>query len=225
MTKILSLEERAESYKKAFPKYPPLHVFGRWIYGVWMIGNDYRNKTKFYGAYPRSYLKRVQALFPDIREEDTLHLFSGSLDPKETKYVTYVDIKPQYPEVLKVDAHHLSEHLDKKFSLIFADPPYSESDAMKYGTPMINRNKVIIECYKVLKLNGYIVWLDQVKPMYRKKNLHLFGTVGVDRSTNHRARMVYMFQKITDSEWTRDSKKRKSTKKKKGKTLLEMIDK
>ena len=43
---------------------------------------------------------------------------------------------------------------------------------------------------------GHLVWLDQVLPMYRKSELHLWGQVGVVRSTNHRFRIVSRFERV-----------------------------
>ena len=45
------------------------------VVGTWIMGNDYRVKSTYYGGYPAGYLKRVRALFPDKRK--VLHLFSG----------------------------------------------------------------------------------------------------------------------------------------------------
>lgn len=51
------------------------------IYGTWLGGQDYRNKSTLYGAYPRGYLERALSLFPDAKR--ILHLFSGSLTAKQ----------------------------------------------------------------------------------------------------------------------------------------------
>ena len=188
----MNLEDRAQLYNSTFPNYPPLVVTDRWIYGIWMIGNNYQSKNKYYGEYPPSYLKRIRSLFPDCKCE--LHLFSGSMDNNIPG--TRFDINTQYnPDVIG-DAHKLSSYfLPNSFDIIYADPPYSSEDAKHYGTPMIGRNKVIREAIKVLKPGGFIIWLDQVLPMYRKVELILIGTVGLVRSTNHRFRIVCIFQK------------------------------
>ena len=60
---------------------------------------------------------------------------------------------------------------------------------------MINRNKVIKECSKVLNKDGYLVWLDQVLPMFRKDDLKMWLTIGMVRSTNHRFRVIAGWQK------------------------------
>ena len=47
---------------------------------------------------------------------------------------------------------------------MLADPPYSESDAQRYGTAMVNRNKVVATLAARLPSGAYIAWLDQVYP-------------------------------------------------------------
>jgi hypothetical protein len=61
---------------------------------------------------------------------------------------------------------------------------------------MIQRNRVLAECVTVLQLGGFVVWLDQVLPMFRKSTLHLCGAIGVVRSTNHRFRVAAFFRKL-----------------------------
>lgn len=80
-------------------------------------------------------------------------------------------------------------------SAVVTDPPYSEEDASHYGRCLVNRNRVVSECFKVLRDGGFLVWLDQVLPMYRESEFTLVGTIGVVRSTNHRFRIVSIFQK------------------------------
>ena len=186
-----TLKERQQLYSKAFPKFPPLRVDDRWIDGMWIMGNNYRT-SGYYGAYPHTYLERVLSMFPDAK--NILHLFAGSL-PKGN--YTRFDLKPEYADVCG-DANKLSEYMDgKKFDLILADPPYSIEDCDHYGCVMINRNKVLKECVKVLDKNGYIVWLDQVLPMFRKDEINMCGVIGMVKSTNHRFRVVTIFNSVS----------------------------
>ena len=184
-----TMKELAELYNKAFPNYPPLAYTDRWVYGVWMIGNDYRNKTTFYGAYPARYLNRIMSMFPNTKK--IMHLFSGSV-PKGN----YIRFDLVQEADVEGDAHSLSKYFEpESFDLILADPPYTDQDAERYGTPMVNRNIVVKECYKVLKPTGHLVWLDCVLPMYSKEQFSLIGTIGLVRSTNHRFRVVSIFRK------------------------------
>lgn len=190
--KILTPEDRVRRYAAAFPDFPSMWHSKGWILGVWNVGNDYKG-SGYHGSYPNSYLKRITSLFPDCKK--VLHLFSGSL-PKDKKY-TRVDINPDLKPEVVCDAEELSQHLEpNSFDIIYADPPYTESDALKYGQPMCNRNKVVQECYKVLKPGGYLLWMDMVLPMYRKAEWKRVGEISISRSTNHRIRGVFIFQKL-----------------------------
>ena len=189
---MLSLRNRAELYNAKFPDYPPLVCTDRWLYGVWMLGNDYRSKQGFYGEYPPNYLKRITSLFPDC--VPVLHLFSGSLG-EDCGGIRFDIDESGKPDVIG-DAEQLSSYFPEDFfSVIYADPPYSGEDAQHYGHCLVNRNKVVAECVRVMRDGGFLVWLDQVLPMYRKSGLALVGTIGVIRSTNHRFRVVNIFQK------------------------------
>jgi len=186
VTKISKIVER---YNNTYPDRPPLTIsYGR-IYGVWFLGNDYRNKSSFYGAYPQQLLKRYKVMFG--HRGNILHLFSGQM--KRGKYIRF-DLKQKAD--VQGDAHILRKYFKKnKFDIIFADPPYSKDDAIKYNTKMINRYKVVKECYKILKPKGLLVWLDTMLPMYSKKLFTIVGCIGIIRSTNHRFRLVTIFKK------------------------------
>jgi len=191
---MLTLKERAENYNKTFEGYSrPLQASDQWLWGVWIIGNNYSDKSRYYGEYPPGYLDRVMSLFPDIEDNEILHLFSGSLS-ESVKGIRF-DINPELKPDIVGDAEKLSEFLSFSPRLIIADPPYSEEDTNHYGICMVNRNKVVQECAKVLKPGGFLVWLDQVIPMYRREELELVGTI-VIRSTNHRVKMVFILQKV-----------------------------
>jgi len=189
----LSLQERAKLYSKAFPKFPELTVGsdGR-IQGIWIMGNNYKTKGD-YGAYPHGYMKRIGSMFPDCTK--ALQLFSVNLPPSN-KYIRF-DLHKEYADVVG-DAHNLSDYFgENEFEIIYADPPYSVEDCEHYGTPMVNRNKVLRECYKILKPNGFLVWLDQVLPMYKKSEFDIVGVIGMVKSTNHRFRVVTIFKKLS----------------------------
>lgn len=187
--KPYTLKQRAEFYSAAFPEWPPLRADGRWIDGMWIMGNNYKT-SGYYGAYPHTYLQRVGALFPDAT--DVLHLFSGSL-PKGN-YTRFDRVNGA--DVLG-EAEILADYFKpEQFDLIYADPPYSVEDCEHYGCAMVNRNKVLAECAKLLKLGGFVVWLDQVLPMFRKIELEMCGVIGMVKSTNHRFRVVTLFKKL-----------------------------
>jgi ubiquinone/menaquinone biosynthesis C-methylase UbiE len=80
--------------------------------------------------------------------------------------------------------------------LVMADPPYSQSDAERYGTRMVDRRKVLREAARVTQPGGYLVWLDTVLPMFAKREWHWWGAIGIVRSSNHRVRFVFMFERV-----------------------------
>ena len=69
-----------------------------------------------------------------------------------------VDIKPEVnPDVL-CDAHELSKHIDRKFDVIFADPPYSDLEAKEiYGTPKLKYKTWTAEATKLLRPGGLLI--------------------------------------------------------------------
>jgi len=202
MSEVLTLKARAENYNSTFPKYSsqaPLVATERWLYGIWMIGNNYQNKNKYYGEYPPTYLKRMYSLFPEIQKDNILHVFSGSLSEDENG--DRFDINPNVNPTYLGDVKEIKTLVKRQYSLILCDPPYSDEDALHYGVPMINRNICLKDLSKITKVQGFIGWLDQVEPMYKKEILQLVGTIGIIRSTNHRVRMVFIWQKISEQEW------------------------
>jgi SAM-dependent methyltransferase len=188
-----TLQKRAQFYANQFPKWPAPRADNRWIDGMWILGNDYKG-SGYYGSYPPNYVKRVVSMFPDAQR--ILHLFSGSLPAGN--YTRFDCNQELNPDVFG-DAETLSAYFEpNSFDLILADPPYSEEDAKHYGKPMISRNKVLKECANVLEPGGFIIWLDQVLPMFRKDELLLCGVIGIVRSTNHRFRVSCWFKKIEE---------------------------
>ena len=190
----LTWEARINNYvlKTKYPKSLFVGEDGR-VVGTWIMGNNYRVKSKYYGGYPAGYLKRVKALFPD--KTNVLHLFSGKVDT-EIMPGTTVDLNPNMnPDILD-DAQSLENVPVKEFDLILADPPYSIEDSEQYGPTMVKRNKVMKALGKKAKGGTHVVWLDQVLPMYRKDEWKLVGIIGMVKSTNHRFRVVTIFKKI-----------------------------
>ena len=185
-------QQRIDAYKKAFPKFPPPYLVGDRIEGLWIMGNNYRT-SGYYGAYPHGYLDRVHAMFPLEIGDPAMHIFSGSL-PKDDRYIRF-DIRPDVKPDVVCDVHKLSEVTSRQYSLILADPPYSVEDAEHYGQPMVRRKVVFDECMKVLMPGGWLIWLDQAFPMFSKKVCRLGMAIGMIKSTNHRVRAVFGFQK------------------------------
>lgn len=192
----MTLQERIDNYHTVtgFPKALFLGGDGR-IVGTWIMGNDYRVKSEYYGGYPAGYLKRVKALFPDKKGMRTLHLFSGKV-AKEVVPGFTLDINATLQPDFVDDAHTMESVNLGQIDFVMADPPYSTEDCEHYGTAMVNRSKVIATLGQRLPAGAHVVWLDQVLPMYRKVEFAIDGVIGMVKSTNHRFRVVTIFRKL-----------------------------
>lgn len=186
----MNWEDRIASYTKTtgFPKSMFVAEDGR-VVGTWIMGNDYRVKSEYYGGYPAGYLRRIKSLFPEKRR--VLHLFSGKVDlatfPGDT-----VDINPDLAPTFVDDAQRLEGVPLADYDLVLADPPYSIEDAERYQTSMVKRNTVM-SALRRLSSGAHVVWLDQVLPMYRKDAFAVEAVIGMVKSTNHRFRMITVF--------------------------------
>ena len=186
--------ERIDHYTTAtgFPQGLFIGGDGR-IVGTWIMGNNYKVASKYHGGYPATYLRRIRALFPDKRR--VLHLFSGKVDldafPGDT-----VDINADLGPTFVDDAQTLERVPLGDYDLVLADPPYSVEDCDHYKTSMVRRN-VVMRALQRLPEGAHVVWLDQVLPMWRKDFFKLIAAVGILKSTNHRCRMLTIFERLT----------------------------
>jgi hypothetical protein len=185
---------RIESYSKKtkFPNSLFVAGDGR-VVGTWIMGNDYRVKSAYYGGYPAGYLRRIAALFPDRRR--VLHVFSGKVDLSAMPGDT-VDVNPALSPTWVADAHDLSAVPLAEYDLVLADPPYSVEDADRYQTTMVKRNVVMRSLAAGMREGARVVWLDQVLPMYRKDEWAIEAVIGMVKSTNHRFRVTTVFRRV-----------------------------
>lgn len=192
--KHLTLEDRINNYvhETKFPRSLFLSEDGR-IVGTWIMGNAYGVASGLYGGYPHGYLKRIKALFPE--KTSVLHLFSGMVDTKILPGKT-VDVNRERNPDYVDDAQRLTKVPVKDFDLIVADPPYSVEDCDHYQTTMIKRNVVMAALGNKARKGTHVVWLDQVLPMYKKSQWKIVAIIGMVKSTNHRFRVVTIFEKV-----------------------------
>ena len=190
----MNWQSRIDNYcaQTGFPRSLFLGEDGR-VVGTWIMGNDYRVKSGYYGGYPAGYLKRVASLFPD--RQRVLHVFSGKVDlglmPGDT-----VDSNQSMQPTWLADAHDLSEVPLHQYDLVLADPPYSVEDAERYQTTMVKRNVVMRSLAAGMMPGSRVVWLDQVLPMYRKDEWTIEAVIGMVKSTNHRFRVTTIFRRL-----------------------------
>ncbi len=202
----VTLHDRCIAYTRAFPQWPDSWPYvsptGRWVYGHWYIGSLFRNETRYYGAYPRTYAARVRALFPEVRSDaHVLHLFSGSL-PKG-RY-TRLDNRPEpmpgiRPElvgnVYDLTALLAARRVQTPIKLIMADPPYSAEDSAKYEQRPLDRARAMRSIAAAVEPGTQLAWLDTQVPMYRADQWQCWGDIDVFRSTNQRRRSVTLFER------------------------------
>lgn len=189
----MELKDRIDNYVKV-TKYPRSLFISEdnRIVGTWIMGNAYGVKSGYYGGYPAGYLARIKAMFPDKKR--ALHVFSGRVDqsawPGDTVDLN-IDVEPTFLD----DAQSLKNVPLELYDIILADPPYSVEDAEHYVPSMVKRNKVMDALSRVAA-GTHVVWLDQVLPMYRKADWRIVAVIGMVKSTNHRFRVVSIFEKI-----------------------------
>lgn len=189
----MNIQERIDNYvtETKFPRSLFVSEDGRMV-GTWIMGNAYGVKSGYYGGYPHGYLKRIRALFPDKR--NCLHVFSGRVDQSAWPGDT-VDLNPDMQPTYLDDAQSLDQVPLQNYDIVLADPPYSVEDAEHYQPTMVKRNKVMAALARV-NPGTPVVWLDQVLPMYRKDQWRIIGVIGMVKSTNHRFRVVTIFERL-----------------------------
>lgn len=196
------MRDRAQAYCNQYPEWPAgwpciSHEQGRQVlYATWLIGNDYRNKMTYYGAYPNGFVDRVLALFPDVEyyRKSVLHVFGGSVNKRLG--ITLDLRKELHPTVVGTVYEAATLLEGRQFPLVMADPPYTAQDALQYGTPMVNRGKAMRALADVTHVGGHLCWLDTVWPMHRKDQWVTVGRITVIRSTNHRVRLLSIFERV-----------------------------
>jgi hypothetical protein len=214
----LRTEDRAALYNARFPARPPLAHGNDWVVGTWCVGACYKNPNRLYGAYPYGYLARVHSMFPDASK--ILHVFSGGLTvdnaimaaaeseasahelpleatgPHEVELVDLHGPEAGRHPTWQGDATAMPQEWAGRFDLILADPPYGDEDAAVYDTPMPQARLVMRELRRVAALGCNLVWLDQKWPMHKKTQWRTWGHIGLVRSTNHRMRLVSLFEAV-----------------------------
>lgn len=206
----LTFQQRVESYARTFPDMP-----GGWptvimngaaarLRGEWQFGQDFRNTSSYYGAFPGNFLVRLGALFPEYAIQPgvlpmggrVLHAFSGSLAAGPYDRCDIHSPAPMEPEY-QCDVRDLPARVSEPYAFIIADPPYSDEDAKKYKAPPLDRGASTAALAEVTCVGGFLCWLDTVWPMYRKDLWRDAGHIYVLRSTNHRVRLLTIFERVT----------------------------
>ena len=166
---------------------------------AWFLPRPKRDRYK--GGMPLYAEEWLIELAKDIllkrgREIDLLNLFCGM-----NKFGYRIDIKPEVNPDLVADAHEFTKKYsysyDRKFDVIFADPPYSTDEAREiYGTPPLNYKKWTAECDKVLRKGGLlIVYHKYIMPNPNPDKYEVIKRVFIGNRTYHLPRVAIIFRK------------------------------
>lgn len=195
----MTLAERVTAFQQAFPDCPDAWPYvspsGRWLYGTWEVGHNYRNASSFYGTFPPRFLEQLMALFPDVGGH-VLHVFSGALPPGP--YVR-LDLHPGRGADVVGNVYDVATLFEgATFRLIVADPPYTAPDASKYDVPMVNKRRAIAALADVAAPGAFLAWFDTTWPMHSKRQWRTVGRIYHQGSTNHRVRVLTLFERVPD---------------------------
>ena len=137
------------------------------------------SNTGYPGAFPRGLINKVRRKWWGNKR---LWLFSGTFKDSEG---TTVDIKEEVCPDVVANCEALPFE-DDFFDFVFADPPYSEKEAMElYNLEYPSMVKVLNEMARVTKPGGYCILLHRIIPSvhpsfnHHFKRLILEGIVGV----------------------------------------------
>jgi hypothetical protein len=172
-------------------KWPKTIYDKGWIYGLWYCSTSFQ-KAIYYGQYPSTFVKRILGMFPNHR---MLHLCCGrckiagavNVDIHKLPEVDIVANVESLPDILK----------GSKFDVVLIDPPYSEEDSKRYKVPrLINARRVMKESKDCLRGGGFLLWLDEKYPSYRRKEWRLVGLIGIVTGFERRTRVLSIFKSL-----------------------------
>ena len=142
--------------------------------------------------YAEEWLLNLAKQILNITSPSILNLFCGM-----NKYGFRVDILKEVKPDLICDCHVLTKHLQRKFDIILADPPYSNQEAKQlYNTPKLNYNKWTREALQLLNPNGiFIIYHKYVMPNPMPSHLQIIKRVFIGSRTRHVPRIAIYFQR------------------------------
>jgi hypothetical protein len=159
-----------------------------YIHGTWFCG---RPIAKYYGAFPQSFWPRAKQVLQPWGS--MLHWFSGTVQAEPG--ITTVDGNPEVTPTVC----HIGEALpfdDGHFDASFADPPYSPTDAERYGLPYISATKILGELARVTKPGGKIGLLHEFIPPTKRLPVKLAGIIGIMNGPQKRIRLFAIYRKL-----------------------------
>jgi len=156
---------------------------------------------------PRPKKDRYKGGMPLYAEEWLLDLALEILNKKDAKILNLfcgmnklgfrVDIKTDVNPDLLCDAHELTKHLEQKFDIVLADPPYSNEEAKEiYGTPKLHYKQWTAEADKLLNPGGLlIIYHKYVMPNPNPDKYYIEKRVFIGNRIYHLPRIAIYFRK------------------------------
>ena len=175
-----------------YPKYPITVADKGWVYGTWYCPTAWM-RSHFYGQYPLTYLKRVLALFPSAK--DILHCPSGTITGPGVTVDLICDDQRKPQHIAKAEALPFA---DNSFDLYISDPPYSNEDSKKYGTPPWKSRAAMNEAKRVLRPGGHYCLLHVRYPSFKRNDWNFVGLIGVVTGANRVVRLLSIFRKPSE---------------------------
>jgi hypothetical protein len=179
----------------------PLLLERGWVYGVWYCGTSF-TKKKLYGQYPKTFVKRVSAMFAGL---PLLHLCCGVCRIEGAVNVDNVDRedaecpgRSAADYLLDVEALPIPESpfVPHSFGAILIDPPYTGEEAVEhYGQSRLVRPRAVFDqAHELLVPGGFVAWLDERYPRVSRKKFSLFGLISVVTGEERRVRLLSIFE-------------------------------
>ncbi len=162
------------------------HEENGYLHGTWFCG---RPIAKYYGAFPMSFWPRAKAI---LGTDNMLHWFSGSVAPE--RGIVTVDGNPATSPSHVVLGTTLP-FADGTFDSAFADPPYSPSDAKRYGLPYPPARTVLAEMARVTKPGGRIGLLHRFLPVSKHAPVKLLGVIGIMNGPQKAIRAFIVYER------------------------------
>jgi len=160
-------------------------------YEVWNWANFWKNTSSYYGSLPKSFFRKIKHKRDfQVNGKRTLHLFSGPHPWGDVR----VDINPKVKPDVVANAEYLP-FKNRSFGMIFADPPYDEREARKYGYPYPKFERWANEASRCLTEGGILLKLEYLNRK-NPRDMKLFYMIPVILGLNRKIRLLQCYKKI-----------------------------
>jgi len=115
----------------------------------------HRPTSKYFGAYPQGYEKRLKKYYGGER---IIHVCCGT-----SKIGVGVDLNREVRPTVLADAQHLP-FKDNVADAVWIDPPYNETYAKEYNCKYPSQKQILDEAVRVCKPDKFICYLHLFIP-------------------------------------------------------------